>query len=707
MTPLEHALDYAARGLAVFPCNPSPERGISKRPLIEHGFKGASREEDQIRAWWSQWPDALIGLPMGRSNGLWAIDPDVAKEPGDADGLTAWENIARLHSPVRTHTHLTPSGGKHLVFRWHDDRPVTNSERGLRARGIHGINVRGEGGYIIAAGSRLMDGRAYEMEEPFDFFHFAEADPWLYELLEEPAPEARQAPNVVDFRASRLPPQDRYVQSAIAGECWALAQSGRGERNNRLNAAAFSLGQLVGAGLVDEDTVRGSLLQAAASCGLVADDGERPVLATIESGLAAGRLKPREVPDRQEQRHEMRGTGTDGPAPGPQAATGRRRIIATPWQWVDPKSIPPRRWIYDKHYVRRFVTGTVAPGGVGKSSLIIAEGLAICTGRPLLDVPVQERTNVWYWNGEDPREELDRRLAAACLHYQIVPDEIDGRLFIDTGREVPIVIAERVRDAVTVARPVIEDVEATIRENAIGLFIVDPFVSSHSVGENDNGAIDRVAKEWAGVAERCNCAVELVHHVRKALGDHTYTVEDARGGSSLIGAVRSARVLNVMSQDEADRAGIEPEHRRVHFRVDNGKANMAPPMERAVWRRLASVGLGNGEDYGLISTEDHVGVVTAWEIPDALQDVRAEHIEKVVAAVKANPNFRVDVRAGSWIGHLVAQVLGVDLSDKAAKEKVKRALAMWFASKALDRELRLDETRRMREFVIVGSGWQP
>ncbi|TLX44481.1 ATPase [Xanthobacter autotrophicus] len=701
MTPLDLALDYARRGWKVFPCNPSPERGISKRPLISAGFKAASRDAAQLRAWWTQWPDALIGVPMGRENEVWAIDPDVAKEPGDADGLKAWENIARQHPPIRTHAHLTPSGGKHLLFRWREDRPVTNTERGLRARGIHGINVRGEGGYVIAAGSRLTDGRSYEIEDPMDFFHFAEAGDWLYELLTEPAPEARQSPKIVDF-ASRQAPPDRYVQTAIAGECWAVAQSGRGERNNRLNTAAFSLGQLVGAGMVDEDTARGSLMSAAASCGLIADDGERATCATIDSGIAAGRLKPREVPDRQQ---EMRATGTDGGVPA-QPEAPRRRISATPWQWVDPKTIPPRRWIYDKHYVRRFVTGTVAPGGVGKSSLIIAEALAISTGRPLLDVLVQEQTNVWYWNGEDPKEELDRRLAGACLHYGIEPADIENRLFIDSGREVPIVIAEKVGERVVVARPMVEEVEEAIRGNDIGTFIVDPFVSSHSVGENDNGAVDRVAKEWARIAERCNCAIELVHHVRKAMGEHTYTVEDARGASALIGAVRSARVLNVMSQDDADRAGIEPEHRRLHFRVDNGKANMSPPMERAVWRRLASVGLGNGEDYGLISTEDFVGVVTAWEMPDALQNVRAEHIEKVVAAVKANPDYRVDVQAGNWIGHVVADVLGLNVDDKADKEKVKRALAMWFASKALGKERRPDVKRMMREFVVVGAGWE-
>ncbi|WP_281810202.1 bifunctional DNA primase/polymerase, partial [Xanthobacter flavus] len=349
MTPLDHALDYARRGWRVFPCNPTPRRGFSKVPLIgcdkddtgkdikDTGWKlKATTDEAQIREWWARWPGALIGVPMGRESGVWAIDPDGVKEEGDPDGMAAWESIASQHQPIRTHTHLTPNGGRHILFRWRDDRPMTNTERGFRAHGARGINVRGEGGYVIAPGSRLSDGRSYAMEDPMDFFHFAEAPDWLYAMFDPPTASSspQRSANVVDFRGQRQAPPDRYVQTAIAGECWALAQSGRGERNNRLNAAAFSLGQLVGAGLVDEDTVRGSLLQAAGNCGLIADDGERPVLATIESGLAAGRLKPREVSDRQEHRHEMRGTGTDGPAPAPQSMRRDRQQMAEPLEVV-------------------------------------------------------------------------------------------------------------------------------------------------------------------------------------------------------------------------------------------------------------------------------------------------------------------------------------------------------------------------------------
>jgi len=105
-------------------------------------------------------------------------------------------------------------------------------------------------------------------------------------------------------------------------------------------------------------------------------------------------------------------------------------INATPFRWTDPASIAPRRWIYGHHYIRKFVSETVAPGGYGKSTLAITEALAIVTGRPLLGITPNERVNVWLWNGEDPMEELQRRIAAACLHYDIDPSELEGRLFV-------------------------------------------------------------------------------------------------------------------------------------------------------------------------------------------------------------------------------------------------------------------------------------
>jgi RecA-family ATPase len=183
-------------------------------------------------------------------------------------------------------------------------------------------------------------------------------------------------------------------------------------------------------------------------------------------------------------------------------------------------------------------------------------GMAI--GRDLLKGTTSPcRLKVWYWNLEDPRDETDRRIAGIILHYKINPAEIEGHLFINS--EEPLVIATRIRDATAVAEPVVNGLVSEINRLQIDALIIDPFVSSHKVPENDNNAIDTVAKTWSGIARMCSCAVELAHHIRKPASGSTaeITVDDARGAGSLKDAGRSVRVLNTMSKEEAETVGIK------------------------------------------------------------------------------------------------------------------------------------------------------
>ena len=69
------------------------------------------------------------------------------------------------------------------------------------------------------------------------------------------------------------------------------------------------------------------------------------------------------------------------------------------------------------------------------------------------------------------------------------------------------------------AEPVVHRLIEEIRRNQIDVVIVDPFVSTHAVSENDNPAIDRVAKTWARIAHETNCAIELVHRGGSANSD--------------------------------------------------------------------------------------------------------------------------------------------------------------------------------------------
>lgn len=333
---------------------------------------------------------------------------------------------------------------------------------------------------------------------------------------------------------------------------------------------------------------------------------------------------------------------------------------------------------------------------MGKSSLVIVESLAIATGRALLGKMPEETTPVWYWNGEDPMEELQRRIMAAVTHYGIKPPEIAGRLFVDTGRETKIVIAEQQsRTGTVIARPVVERVVETIRKNSIGVFIVDPFVASHRVVENDNPAIELVASTWAEIADRTRCAIELVHHARKT-GGNEVTVEDGRGGSALLAKVRSARALNAMSEKEA--AELDA-NRKQYFRVANGKANLTIVSDKADWYFMQPVDLGNGF---ADATGDSVGVVTPWQWPDLTSGVTVSDLRAAQNEV-AKGRWRADVQARDWVGVALAKAMKLDVTRDADKAKIKASLKMWMSSGMFVVVDGQTDKRETKKFVEVGE----
>lgn len=384
----------------------------------------------------------------------------------------------------------------------------------------------------------------------------------------------------------------------------------------------------------------------------------------------------------------------DGPKSEQQQAQ-QDGIHATPFPWTDPATIPPREWIYGHHYIRKFLSSTVAPGGIGKSSLVIAEALAIATGRPLLQTTVDERVNVWIWNGEDPQDELKRRIMATALHYKLSPKDIEGRLFVDNGREMPIVIAERTRDGVVISAPVVEQVIETIKANNVGVMIIDPFIACHRVTENDNNEIDRVAKVWAAIADITGCSVELVHHVRKT-GGNEIQVEDGRGAGALLAAARAARALNRMSKEEGEKAGVE-DH-RFYFRADDGKANLAPPSANAKWFHMQPFDLKNSTRE---RPSDKVGVVTTWGWPDCMDGVTANDVDIVRDRVK-NEKWRADPQSKDWVGFLILEVLGLD-DTPGGRAKARGIQAVWMKNNALKVSIEKDEEYKDKKFIRAGS----
>lgn len=251
-----------------------------KTPAGGRGFLDATRDPDQITRWWTADPLANIGIATGGA-GLVVVDVD-AHDDGP-DGWSSWCKLVTEHAPggelVDTWEVTTPSGGQHCYFLAPAGEPIRNSASKLAP----GVDTRGQGGYVVAAGSSTPAGDyVLDRDHPV-----APLPPWLDALLRPPRPtrerssQARTAPLVQ--------PRDAYAAAALEAEVAEVAAAPVGTRNHRLNEAAFNLGQLVGARKLDAGTVASSLLAAALSAGLT----EREASQTVESGLVAGIREPR------------------------------------------------------------------------------------------------------------------------------------------------------------------------------------------------------------------------------------------------------------------------------------------------------------------------------------------------------------------------------------------------------------------------------
>lgn len=366
--------------------------------------------------------------------------------------------------------------------------------------------------------------------------------------------------------------------------------------------------------------------------------------------------------------------------------------LPTEFVWRDPSTIPPRPWVYGRHLIRKQVSVTVAPGGVGKSSLTICEALSMASGRELLGDWTAPNLKVWLYNLEDPRDEMDRRIIAAMQHHKVSPDEIAGRLYVDTGRERALSTAIQTREGVQIIKPELDALADEIKARGIDVLVIDPFVSSHQASENDNNAIDLVAKEWARLADRCNCAIELVHHTRKTNGEEA-TTESGRGASALLAAARSGRVLNKMSNELKEEAGVLDDP-ATYFAITRDKANLAPVGDR-VWRRMASVELANG---------DSVGVAEVWTWPDTFDGMSSDDLLKVQNALDGRDalSCRYSDQAGDdWAGVAVADVLGLDVV--ADRKRIKKMIEAWLKFGALKKVKIADAKRMERPCLEVGE----
>lgn len=280
------ALKYAEYHWPIFPLIAN-----GKEPLTPDGFKNATIDAEIIKGWWQRWPNANIGLACGMS-GVIALDGDPFRYTDESRAL-----IADLLENYPTATQITPTGGHHFVYMLPAGVTLSNSSGNLPP----GVDVR-VNGFIALSPSTVtytgekakekgvedgFSGRYRWQPSPIDF----PPQPLPDHILEMLKPKVRPEPIPIHYKTNGH--NGNYAKAALERELDILARTREGGRNEQLNKSAFSLGQLVAAGLLSESEVGDKLLSVGLAIGLE----EREVRATIRSGLASGEKQPRVVPE--------------------------------------------------------------------------------------------------------------------------------------------------------------------------------------------------------------------------------------------------------------------------------------------------------------------------------------------------------------------------------------------------------------------------
>jgi hypothetical protein len=515
---LDVALKWAAAGAHVFVTN------LGKRARVKWRNESTT-DPATITGWFDQWPDSLPAIDLGKSN-IVVIDGD---RHGGPDGVAATERIFaqyKLNAAVIP-TVISPQNGKHFWFLQPTDaEPLGNSDKSVRDQGI---NVRGNGGYVIAPGARLPDGRQYRRDpktlgtmEAFCDGTIPVLPPSLVKLLR---PNGHYTSPQITNGHDRGVREEAYAQAALDNIGRELAKATPGGRNIELNNAALKMGHMVAAGWIGRAIVEGRLFDAATACGLTKDDGAHRARATIKSGLDAGEKVPH--------------------APLP-----KRPLNGKEWHSAPEEHSQPQQHEYIKFRLTAFKD--IKVNTTRRSYLV--KGLLASTGLAVIWGPPKCYKSFWATDiglhfalGWPYR---DRRVVQTTVCYIALEGQYGFAARIEVFRkhhniaaetEVPFHLITTPLDLIHEADRLIVEIKTQLGDKCPGLVFIDTLnrslVGSESKDE-DMAAYLRAAEK---IEQSFNCTVAIVHHCG-------VDASRPRGHTSQTGAVESQIAVKKLSK---------------------------------------------------------------------------------------------------------------------------------------------------------------
>jgi predicted P-loop ATPase len=327
MTLLEHARAYAARGWPVLPlhaiaggrctCGRPSGKGPDecgspgKHPRTARGLTEASTDVDDLDQWWGRWPSASIAIrtgPAPAGAGIWVLDLDAGTDAHARVNAAAVVAGDPAGSTWATLTARTGGGGLHAIFRLSPADVALLGELGLtlptrNGIGGKGLDVRADGGYIVAPPSVHESGRSYAWQEQRDVIP---APRWLLQLVGKPLEQRKSYTPPPRREAAPEDSRRKFGEAVLRNACAKVAAASDGTRHAELLRQAKTVGGYIVSAAIPYPAALDALCTAGESTG----KGPKECRRTTIDGLTYGMERPLEVPER-----EHAGAGA-GPAPG-------------------------------------------------------------------------------------------------------------------------------------------------------------------------------------------------------------------------------------------------------------------------------------------------------------------------------------------------------------------------------------------------------
>jgi len=466
-TLLESALELWRSGFSVIPIQPG-----SKRPLVSWiEYQSRRSTEEEIHQWWQQYPNANIGIVTGKISGVVVIDLDLDKDGGNESG-------AKIYEQVLTDLIVkTGRGGYHLYYRYPEDVDYISNRVGL----LPGVDVRADGGYVVAPPSAHSSGRLYEWirrGEP------RELPPHLVGLLTSYTPVGRDGEE----------DSPKWLSDLLAGV-------GEGQRND---VCARLCGYLIGKGM-PKDVVLAIVRQW--------NEKNRPPLpdheiaATVESVRKTAHRRGT-VP---QSRPQDGGTG--------QASTSPFSVVSIR-EYMAHHGSNQVSWLVQDWLPEATIGFVVAPPGSFKTWLTFDMAVSVATGTPFLgEYPVQRTGPVLLIQQEDFHGDIAQRLAIILQSRLDLRAEVmeDDQFEVKAPPEIPIYIHPD-RNLRFADRVVMDALELRIRELRPALVILDPLYSAAMTDDYMTKSAEQMLRLKV-MRDRYGCSFLVAHHTTKHAGN--------------------------------------------------------------------------------------------------------------------------------------------------------------------------------------------